>query len=67
MSNMKGQSGVSIFMTTAEKDNITGTFTLDIFRHNISIKRYFGQKTPVAQNYIFIAISFYHNIVCKNV
>jgi len=31
------------------------------------LRAYLVQKKPVAQNYLFIAISFYRNIVCQNV
>jgi len=33
----------------------------------LELRAYLGQKKPVAQNYLFIAISFYRNIVGKNI
>jgi len=32
--------------------------------NNVTYLTYLGQKKPVAQNYLLIAISFYQNIVC---
>jgi len=33
----------------------------------LELRAYLVQKKAVAQNYLFIAIYFYHNIVCKNI